>query len=177
MVKGFTLIELLVVVAIIAILAAIAIPNFLQSQTRANVARVQADFHTLAHGLELYRVDHRLYPEGTDNPFKYDEKLASFLGPLAQGYYTIRTRGLSGELAGQDFHSLTTPIAYVTKFFTDPFIKPYGDFLTYCYRPTKDIGKGYILTSFGPDRDLFDAPCREPRGRNPESKPIEHILR
>lgn len=59
---GFTLIELLIVVAIIAILAAIAVPNFLEAQTRAKVSRAKADLRTVVTALESYAVDHNDYP-------------------------------------------------------------------------------------------------------------------
>jgi prepilin-type N-terminal cleavage/methylation domain-containing protein len=60
--KGFTLIELLIVVAIIAILAAIAVPNFLEAQTRAKVSRAKNDLRVCATALESYMVDNNKYP-------------------------------------------------------------------------------------------------------------------
>ncbi|MBD3268242.1 prepilin-type N-terminal cleavage/methylation domain-containing protein [bacterium] len=59
---GFTLIELLIVVAIIGILAAIAVPNFLNAQIRAKVSRSMADQKTLELAILQYLVDNN------DNP-------------------------------------------------------------------------------------------------------------
>jgi prepilin-type N-terminal cleavage/methylation domain-containing protein len=65
--RGFTLIELLIVVAIIAILAAIAVPNFLEAQTRAKVSRAKADIRSMATAVEAYRIDYNAYPNDTGN--------------------------------------------------------------------------------------------------------------
>ena len=54
---GFTLIELLIVVAIIGILAAIAVPNFLNAQLKAKVARVESDVKSISTAMEMYRLD------------------------------------------------------------------------------------------------------------------------
>ncbi len=59
--KAFTLIELLIVVAIIGILAAIAVPNFLQAQIRAKIARVYADHRSLATAENMYRMDNNTF--------------------------------------------------------------------------------------------------------------------
>lgn len=107
--RAFTLIELLIVVAIIAILAAIAVPNFLESQTRSKVSRCLADMRTLRAGIESYAVDWNDYP---------------WAGVLnANG--TLQNPHVSPSGApSHKFLSecLTTPVAYVTRLLEDPFV-------------------------------------------------------
>jgi type II secretion system protein G len=102
--KGFTLIELLIVVAIIAILAAIAVPNFLEAQTRSKVARVKSDMRSMATALEAYYTDNNRYP--------YCNNRGTALGS-----------GLDTYTNGHYLDALSTPVAYITSVsFKDPFI-------------------------------------------------------
>lgn len=99
--KAFTLIELLIVVAIIAILAAIAVPNFLEAQVRSKVSRVKNDMRSLATGIEAYMVDANTYP---DIP-------------------TAAAAGLSvADISRTMLSKLSTPISYMTNgILIDPF--------------------------------------------------------
>ena len=59
--KGFTLIELMIVIAIIGVLAAIAIPNFLNYQCKAKQAEAKANLGSIATCEEGYMVEHDTY--------------------------------------------------------------------------------------------------------------------
>lgn len=96
--KAFTLVELLIVVLIIAILSAIATPNFLEYQTRAKVSRAKNDMRVMATALEAYVVDRGSYP------YARDAFLDTNIFPVSQ-----RVTGL------------TTPIAYITTLPQDTF--------------------------------------------------------
>ena len=61
-VHGFTLVEIMIVVAIIALLAAIAIPNVLRGRTSANEAAAVGNIRALVSSIEMYRSTNNLYP-------------------------------------------------------------------------------------------------------------------
>ena len=144
---GFTLIELLIVVAIIAILAAVAVPNFLEAQVRAKISRARSDMRTLRTAIESYATDHSTYP-------------------YAQNF--------SSPTPYQKLRQVTTPIAYISAIPRDVLSKPdniFSTFITseptntYLYNTAAaDVGLGGVqtaehrlawsLTSTGPDADF-----------------------
>ena len=66
--KGFTLIELMIVVAIIGILAAIAIPNFLNYQLKAKTAEAKTNLGSIKTAQEAYKAETDVYVVCTASP-------------------------------------------------------------------------------------------------------------
>lgn len=145
---GFTLIELLIVVAIIGVLAAIAVPNFLNAQVRAKVAQAVNNMRTVQMGLEAYQLDKGTYPR-----------------------WAWDSSNVTDDYMG--FRDLTTPISYVSSSsFYNPFIAKHQDqsvqgdarevdpnfeLATYLAKSSNfDRGSWprntYLLESSGPDR-------------------------
>jgi len=152
--KAFTLIELLIVVAIIAILAAIAVPNFLEAQVRAKVSRCKSDMRSAATALEAYVTDWNMYADHYNSAGQSDSSWYGYI---------------------QYMHGLTTPIAYITSVdLRDPFMPGPSVYVgtlpdwkaTYWYVPYEgswgqgvilgefglSVVKGYAIHSYGPDR-------------------------
>lgn len=60
--RGFTLVELLIVAIMLAILAAIVVPQFASTTTEGEEAALKADLAGIRSALELYRQQHGEYP-------------------------------------------------------------------------------------------------------------------
>ncbi len=114
--SGFTLIELLIVVAIIGILAAIAVPNFLNAQIRSKVSRSYADMRSTITGIEQLRLERGVllidfWDDDTDWGRSRIREQFNGVGDLPES-----TRRQIDVLA-----PLTSPISYMSSVPRDPF--------------------------------------------------------
>ena len=139
------------------ILAAIAVPNFLEAQTRSKVSRVRSDQRSLATAVEAYFVDSNAYPAWTTDASNY-------CNPKGLAEKTIPSFTLykgSGSAM-----TITTPIAYMTGLPKDPWAEEGATFGFYSVK--KDDKPGWVMFSPGPDQKydldwkLYDPTVTQP---------------
>ncbi len=105
--RGFTLIELLVVVGIIALLSAIAVPNYQNALARSKISKFMGDARAVETAIETFAIDNSTYPNEDYYP----------VGMAELNYAQPPSKPGAGFLS----RSLTTPIAYLGKLPRDPF--------------------------------------------------------
>ncbi len=155
--RAFTLIELLIVVAIIGILAAIAVPNFLNAQIRAKISRTYSDLRMIETQNTIRQTDIGLWLiDGNDaGPA---EKCRFLLHGTSWGKTpeTSKRVGIApNHFNGQIYSELTSPISYMNNIPMDPFIPDvfYGYEDRDC---SNHDGSHYLIFAGGPDGDSGD---------------------
>jgi len=103
--RGFTLIELLIVIAIILILIAIALPNFIEARLRAQVTKARGEIHSIRTAFEMYHNDWKIYPRGC----------------ITGGNTSGSTQDICTQNWGFVAEILTTPIRYLKHKYDDLF--------------------------------------------------------
>ena len=162
MVCGFTLIELLIVVAIIGILAAIAVPNFLNAQVRARAARAKSDIRTLENATMIYVLDNNKRPIDCDDPGS-----AQYLGGLECGSAGNGAPATVGNVPEFGFATMfmsysqlrifTTPIAYLTGTdMKDTFCANCAITYNTRYAGNAKQAESYTFSIIGPDKKTGD---------------------
>jgi general secretion pathway protein G len=119
---GLTLIEMIVVLAIIALIAALIVPNIIGRPDEARVTLAQTDQRTIAAALKMYRLDNGDYPT------------------TEQGLAALAHRPTTGAIPTN-----WSANGYLEQLPTDPWGRPY------IYHSPAPNGAGYEIISLGKD--------------------------
>ena len=120
--SGLTLVEMIVVLAIIALVAALIVPNVIGRPDEARVTVARTDLKTIAAALKMYRLDNGDYPTTQQGLAALAERPTA--APVPSGYASE---------------------GYLPQVPMDPWERPY------VYKNPSDTGTGFDLMSLGKD--------------------------
>lgn len=126
--RGLTLIEVMVVVTILALLAAMIVPNVIGQGEKAKVDLARANMKSIENALDLYKLDNNQYPtteEGLEalvnkpesaknwNPGGYLKDMPTdpwgneyvYISPGVDGPYDLYSLGADGAEGGEGFNA------------------------------------------------------------------------
>jgi type IV pilus assembly protein PilA len=120
--KGFTLIELLVVILIIGILAAIALPAFLNQRSKAQDTTAKSDVRTAQTAMETYYTDNQTYVGATPTVLVGIEPALTNAQGLSTGTPTLTgyTLSVTSKSSDATVYSITNAAGAVTRACDDP---------------------------------------------------------
>lgn len=158
--NAFTLIELLIVVAIIGILAAIAVPNFMNAQIRAKIAGAESDMRNIGTAIEMYRIDNNrplrtyfegCYPQCQGGQMGRYMRLTKLTTPVSYMSGIPADKFNTTELQAMSTEPLNT-YPYWEPGFADTYRHPNG--LGRHFRDQQRPNGQWALMSYGPDGDF-----------------------
>ena len=112
--KGFTLVEIMIVVAIIALLAAIAVPNFLRARKRSQATRILEDLRIIDSAIDQYAIENNKSGGASTN-------WTDIMGYLKKGSVLYNSSGT--DLLGNQYSGGSFSVDFLPKLSSTSFSK------------------------------------------------------
>ncbi len=145
---GFTLIELLIVCGIISILAATAMPNFMDAQVRAKATRARAELKVISDAYTLYNIDFNQWPNHLDGDRAQHKAITTPIAYLSTSVWDLFQKS---SYARNDFTFQDS----LGQYHAEPRAALYENFEKNELAYASDTrNAAFYIWSFGPDSDF-----------------------
>jgi prepilin-type N-terminal cleavage/methylation domain-containing protein len=96
---GFTLVEIMIVVAIIALLAAIAVPGFLRARKRSQATAILNDARVIGGAVDQYAIENNMIGSATFT----SKQLQDFFKPASRQYVQSQNAAIFSDILGNNY--------------------------------------------------------------------------